>query len=85
MRKKALFNLEIKKKSGSSINPDIHHLKVPSSGKTWSILGSAGKVFERICKVERKTQIKLNFKILSCISERERFVKLNFFRIFDVS
>ena len=29
----AIFNLEIKKKSGSSINPDIHHSKVPSSGK----------------------------------------------------
>ena len=28
----AIFNLEIKKKSGSSINPDIHHSKVPSSG-----------------------------------------------------
>ena len=24
-RKSILFNLEIKKKSGSSINPDIHH------------------------------------------------------------
>ena len=30
--KQALFNLEIKKKSGSSINPNIHHSKVPSSG-----------------------------------------------------
>ena len=27
----ALFNFEIKKKSGSSINPDIHQSKVPSS------------------------------------------------------
>ena len=27
----ALFHLEIKKKSGSSINPDIHYSKVPSS------------------------------------------------------
>ena len=27
----AIFNLEIKKKSGSSINPDIHHSKVFSS------------------------------------------------------
>ena len=37
----ALFNLEIKKKSGLSINPDIHHSKVPSSElKTleWNIL-----------------------------------------------
>ena len=29
----ALFNLEIKKKSGSSINPYIDHSKVPSSVK----------------------------------------------------
>ena len=28
-----LINLEIKKKSGSSINPDIHHSKVPSSDR----------------------------------------------------
>ena len=27
----ALLNLKIKKKSGSSINPDIHHSKYPSS------------------------------------------------------
>ena len=33
----ATFNLEIKKKSGLSINPDIHHSKVSSSGylDTW--------------------------------------------------
>ena len=30
-REQELFNLEIKKKSGSSINPDMHHSKVPSS------------------------------------------------------
>ena len=29
----ALFNLEIKKKSGSSINPEIHQSKVPSSDR----------------------------------------------------
>ena len=28
----AIFNLKIKKKSGLSINPDIHHSKVFSSG-----------------------------------------------------
>ena len=28
----AIFNLEIKKKSGLSINPDINHSKVFSSG-----------------------------------------------------
>ena len=30
-REQAIFNLEIKKKSGLSINPDIHHSKVFSS------------------------------------------------------
>ena len=30
-REQALFNLEIKRKIGPSINPDIHHSKVPSS------------------------------------------------------
>ena len=30
----AIFNLEIKKKSGLSINPDIQHSKVFSSGQT---------------------------------------------------
>ena len=30
----ALFNLEIKKKSGLSINPDIHHSKVFSSDQS---------------------------------------------------
>ena len=37
----AIFNLEIKKKSGLSINPDIHHSKVFSSGQRnrniWSL------------------------------------------------
>jgi len=28
----AIFNLKIKKKSGLSFNPDIHHSKVFSSG-----------------------------------------------------
>jgi len=28
----AIFNFEIKKKSGLSLNPDIHHSKVLSSG-----------------------------------------------------
>ena len=28
----AIFNLQIKKKSGLSLNPDIHHSKVPGSG-----------------------------------------------------
>ena len=34
----AIFNLEIKKKSGLSINPDIHHSKVFSSGYIWNII-----------------------------------------------
>ena len=29
----AIFNLEIKKKSGLSLNPDIHHSKVFSLGR----------------------------------------------------
>ena len=29
----AIFNLEIKKKSGLSLNPDIHYSKVFSSGR----------------------------------------------------
>ena len=29
----AIFNLKIEKKSGLSINPDIHHSKVFSSGQ----------------------------------------------------
>ena len=33
----AIFNLEIKKKSGLSINPDIHHSKVFSSGQKFII------------------------------------------------
>ena len=33
----ALFNLQIKKKSGSSINPDIHYSKVPSSEELKSV------------------------------------------------
>ena len=31
--RRTIFNLEIKKKSGLSINPDIHHSKVFSSAK----------------------------------------------------
>ena len=31
----AIFNLEIKKRSGLSINPDIHHSKVFSSEVVW--------------------------------------------------
>ena len=30
-REQAIYNLEIKKKNGLSIKPDIHHSKVPSS------------------------------------------------------
>ena len=30
-KKQAIFNLEIKKKSGLSITPNIHHSKAPSS------------------------------------------------------
>ena len=33
----AIFNLQIKKKIGLSLNPDIHHSKVPSSGHSVSV------------------------------------------------
>ena len=36
----ALFNLEIKKKRGLSINPDIHHSKVFSSDQYPVKMGS---------------------------------------------
>ena len=36
----AIFNLEIKKKSGLSINPDIQHSKVPSSVTLNHYMGS---------------------------------------------
>ena len=38
----AIFNLEIKKKSGLSLNPDIHHSKVPSSEQS-NMKNFAGK------------------------------------------
>ena len=47
-REQAIFNLEIKKKSGLSINPDIHHSKVFSSG--WTDIGV------RKCEFVAKTQ-----------------------------
>ena len=34
----AIFNLQIKKKSGLSLNPDIHHSKVFSSGHFASLI-----------------------------------------------
>ena len=53
-REQAIFNLEIKKKSGLSINPDIHHSKVFSSElKTfeWDILNP-----DRIINLEIKDE-----------------------------
>ena len=41
----AIFDLEIKKKSGLSINPDIHHSKVFSSGYISSIEDRAKGTF----------------------------------------
>ena len=34
-----IFNLEIKKKSGLSLNPDIHHSKVFSFGRIHGLKG----------------------------------------------
>ena len=44
----AIFNLVIKKKSGLSINPDIHHSKVFSSGTTSSLAKSNGTRYTRL-------------------------------------
>ena len=40
----AIFNLEIKKKSGLSLNPDIHHSKVFSSDKALQFDPSTSKM-----------------------------------------
>ena len=37
----AMFNLEIKKKSGLSINPDIHHSKVFSSDQVGILINQS--------------------------------------------
>ena len=53
----AIFNLELKKKSGLSINPDIHHSKVFSSElKTleWDIL-NPDRIINLEIKNERRT------------------------------
>jgi len=51
----AIFNLEIKKKSGLSINPDIHHSKVFSSGETKSS-NSESKPAERVKEKKRNPE-----------------------------
>ena len=49
----AIFNLEIKKKSGLSINPDIHHSKLFSSDKTDTTVGlKLTALFNFCCKKE---------------------------------
>ena len=40
----AIFNLEIKKKSGLSLNPDIHHSKVLSSATALQFDPSTSKM-----------------------------------------
>ena len=44
----AIFNLEIKKKCGLSINPDIYHSKVFSSENTWN------SIFTRGCPLKER-------------------------------
>ena len=54
-----LFNLEIKNKSGLSINPDIHHSKVPSSE-----LRKINKI-NKSANINRKTrEIYFKYKML---------------------
>ena len=43
----AIFNLEIKKKSGLSLNPDFHHSKVFSSEPVNNVLQICRNVGER--------------------------------------
>ena len=59
----AILNLEIKKESGLSLNPDIHHSKVFSSGKLWLFLSDHAGPF------------KFNQKYLNKMGDRNK--KLN--------
>ena len=46
----AIFNLEIKKKSGLSINPDIHHSKVFSSDQLKAKICNFSTAGSIVCK-----------------------------------
>ena len=53
----ALFNLEIKKKRGLNINPDIHHSKVFSSGKMFIFRPSRSvQSFLRLLDTNKQTE-----------------------------
>ena len=69
-------NLEIKKKSGLSLNPDIHHSKVPSSGcKDRGI-----RKFEFVAKTQFLHKNEGNFyfvkraEILTTLGENENII-----------
>ena len=61
-----IFNLEIKKKSGLSINPDIHHSKVFSSDNfTWMIdYNVEGLMVEPVLKPSTKRTPKQKYSTL---------------------
>jgi len=85
--------LEIKKKSGSSINPDIHHSKVPSSEET-KLLRYNGEIGDvvvgRIVEVQQKRwRVETNSRLDSILALssvnlpggelRRRWVQINSF------
>ena len=61
----AIFNLEIKKKSGLSLNPDIHHSKVFSS--VLSLVKRKIHNFSFLSWVKRKIH---NFSVLSLVKRQ---------------
>ena len=55
----ALYNLEIKKKSGLNLNPNTHHSKVFSSGKVYLLLGDQSIIIDRYSSSKKQQE---NFK-----------------------
>ena len=71
----ALFNLEIKKKSGLSINPDIHHSKVLSSVDKRVIIKSF------LFLNDSSLRIKFFFvKNQNILKEMFMFIRIHFFK-----
>ena len=74
----ALFNLEIKKKSGLSINPDIHHSKVLSSVDKRVIIKSF------LFLNDSSLRIKFFFvKNQNILKEMFMFIRIHFFKRAD--
>ena len=58
----AIFNLEIKKKSGLSINPDIQHLKVFSSVYSFNIKKNFFYMFQKSIFISSQCARKSQYK-----------------------